>query len=362
MSIRTIAIMLLALFFLTGCEEEKPPAEEVIRSLKTMVVDSLAQSQVRKIAGLVEAETVTDLSFEISGKVTDIKVDIGDTVNVGEVVAAMDREPYELRVKSATGELDKAKAQFADAEHKYKQQSQLYQEGFATKSNFDKVEADFKAARSSVTVATTQLEISRRDLRNTTLSAPFAGRIAAKHVEAFTEVTAGQKVLQLQNDGALNVRVSLPETLLQRVAINDQVEVAFATMPDTKIKGHIADIGSQAGTANSFPVKIALDASDVRLNAGMTAEVEFSFKTDATGNAFILPHSAILAGPKEGTAYVFLYDAAASVVRRKTVTPVNIKDNNVEVVGELKKGDIIAVAGVSFLVDNMKVRLLENGD
>jgi multidrug efflux pump subunit AcrA (membrane-fusion protein) len=57
--------------------------------------------------------------------------------------------------------------------------------------------------------------------------------------------------------------------------------------------------------------------------------------------------------------YVFVFDAESSTVRRTAIEDDGIRDSNIVVSSGLKAGDIIAVAGVSFLQDGQKVRLME---
>ena len=145
---------------LTACEEEKAPPVEVVRSVKTMVLETRAGEQTRKIAGITEAATVTDLAFETNGRIVEIPVDIGDTLKKGDVVAQLDGEPYRLRIKSAAGQLTEAQARLSDAEAKFKQQDTLYKKGFATKTAFDTALANLNSARSSVEVTTSQLQLA----------------------------------------------------------------------------------------------------------------------------------------------------------------------------------------------------------
>ena len=96
------------------------------------------------------------------------------------------------------------------------------------------------------------------------------------------------------------------------------------------------------------------------MNPGMTAEVSLILAEEGRPTGYLIPLQAILPGEKAGQGYVFVYDAVASTVKK---VPVRCRGNekNLMVIEEgLAEGDIIATAGVSFLVDGMKVRLLEN--
>jgi len=354
---------LCALLFLASCGEDDQggQAEPAIRAIKSIVVTARAGHQARRISGVTEAEVVTDLAFEISGRVLNIPGEIGDTVAEGDLIAEIDREPYLLKVEKARGKVDDARAQLRDAAAKYGQQRQLFDQGFASKAAFDSARAKRDTAESGVDVALSELQIAQRDLKLTKLLAPLDGRISEKHVEKFTEVSPGQKIVQVSSSGRLEVNVSVPETLVRNLKLGADVGIEFPTMPGRKATGKIAEIGARAGTGNAFPVTIKLDEDETALQAGMTAEVTFTFQTAATGRAFMLPLTAVLPGSEHETATIFVYDKDASVVRKRMVTIVNLRDNDLEVAGEIQEGDIVAIAGVSFLADGMKVNLLDPG-
>ena len=90
---------------------------------------------------------------------------------------------------------------------------------------------------------------------------------------------------------------------------------------------------------------------------GMTAEVSFSLPIEGDVAGFLIPPAAVLMGEEKKTGCVFVYDPATSTVKKTTVHFKGSQGNLGIVADGLKEGDIIAVAGVSFLLDGMKVHL-----
>lgn len=359
---RVLPISLFLGFSLVGlsaCEEEKKVVEKPIRSIKTMVVKNRAGDQVRRIAGLTESSIVTDLAFQVGGRITTMNSEVGERVEKGAVIAVLDAEPFQLRIRTAQGKVSDAEAKLKDTEAKFKQQSTLYKQGFATKTAYDTALSSFKSAKSSVDVAKAEIELAERDMRQTTLTSPLAGSVTEKYVERFSEISTGQKIVQISADGDLKVKASVPEGLVRRLSVGAPVKVSFPTLQGRLEPGKITEIGTRAGSTNSFPVTVVLDNPVTDLQPGLTAEIGFKYKTQASGTAFLLPVTAVLAtAPKVGGT-VFVFDKSASTVKQKKVQVVNVHNNELEVAGDVKEGDIVAVAGVSFLVDGMKVKLLE---
>ncbi len=344
---------------LVACEEEKVVAEAPIRAVKTMVVTERAGTQERRIAGITESSIVTDLAFQVAGRVVTMDAEVGDRVEKGAVIAALDPEPFNLRIRTADGKVADAEAKLKDTEAKFKQQSTLFEQGFATKTAYDSALSNLNSAKSAVDVAVAEQELAKRDKRQTTLTSPLTGSVTEKYVERFAEVGTGQKIVQVSADGGLKVKASVPEGLVRRLKVDDVVEVSFPTLVGRLEPGKITEVGTRAGSTNSFPVTIVLDNPVPDLQPGLTAEVSFRYETEATGTAFLLPLTAVLATEEKGGGTVFVFDKADSVVRQKKVQVANVHNNELEVTGDVKEGDIIAVAGVSFLVDGMKVKLLD---
>jgi multidrug efflux pump subunit AcrA (membrane-fusion protein) len=121
----------------------------------------------------------------------------------------------------------------------------------------------------------------------------------------------------------------------------------------------ISEIGSAAGPGNVFPVKAALTDPPAAIRAGMTAEVTLRLPLVETAPSFFVPLSAVAPGERSGEGFVFVYDPQSSTVRRTVVRATATLAGNTVAVTGLKAGDVIASAGVVFLVDGKKVKLMQ---
>jgi len=360
-------LILFLLPVLTACEEEKPVVEAPVRAIKSLVVKQRAGEQVRRIAGIVEANLVTDIAFEVPGRILELQVEVGDKVDTGSLIARLDPEPYLLKIQSTQAQLNEAKAKLRDATAKFAQQSTLHKKGFATRTVFDTAQANLDSATSTVKLTKSALELSQRDFKKSTLIVPISGQVSEKYVEKFSEITAGQKIVEISSDGQMKIKSTVPEGLVQRLKIGDSVEVSFPTILEEhggemiaqKGSGRIIEIAGSAGAASSYPVTARLASNHPEAKPGMTVEVSFKYSTAATGTAFMLPISAVLATAEKNSGAIFVFDKKENRVNKRTINVLNVRDNELEVTGEIKAGDIVAVAGVSFLEDKMNVTLLK---
>lgn len=354
-------LVLLSLPLLAACDEEEvEPVETPIRAIKYMSIGGTAAAERRIFAGVVEAGTSSNVAFEISGRVVEMVVNIGDVVERGQFMAELDSEPYKLQLQQAEFSLKQATATADDARAKYQQQQRLWDKGFTTKTALDSAVSTLRNADGQVGIAQSQLELRQRDMGLTKLEAPFAGQVAEKTVEVFEEVTPGQAIYTLLTEGEDEVSVSVPEGLVQALSIGQEVEVLFPPLQDAEAVGSITEISPRAQDGNAFPVTVRLQDVPDGLRAGMSAQVTVSFETAATGNAFTVPIGALkgsATGPSHAVVYV--YDEAEGVVRERPVQVVGVDGNTPQIIGEVAAGDIIATAGVGQMFDGMEVRLLD---
>jgi RND family efflux transporter MFP subunit len=181
-------------------------------------------------------------------------------------------------------------------------------------------------------------------------------------VEPHEEIQAGRQAFDIDAVGAMEVVLAVPETTISQIHTGTPATVSFPTVPGKSVTGNITEIGSAAIKANAFPVKIALIDPPAAINPGMTAEASLVLSEEGQLTGFLIPLQSLVPSETPGQGYVFVYDPAASIVKK---TPVRLRsggsEKNMMVIEEgLASGDIIAIAGVSFLIDGMEVKLLDN--
>jgi len=108
-------VLFLALLIVSGCQEEVPK-KEAIRSVRAIQVSDPADFAKRWFPGQAKATQEVDLSFRVAGPLVTFPVNVGDKVNKGEEVARIDPRDFEVDLRNAEGQLDKAKAVLQKAE------------------------------------------------------------------------------------------------------------------------------------------------------------------------------------------------------------------------------------------------------
>lgn len=358
MRLTAVSMLAALLLGLGACGEKSETVPEQLRPIRWVAVTDVAGGQLRRFSGVVEASDSSSLSFEVGGNVREVRVQQGDAVSAGQVLAILDPEPYELSVQAATADLERARAFLAQARSDYERHQRLLAQRAVAQSQFDVAQRNFNAATSDVDVAVARLNLARRDLRNTTLTAPFDGTIAARLVDPFVQVMAGQELFRIDAAGGRQVSIAVPETVIAQVGLGMPATVTVPRVAEP-IDARVSEIGSTAGAGNAFPVKLALIDLPTTVRPGMTAEVSLPLPRENGEPTFFIPLSAIGPGDLPGEGSVFVYDPASSTVHRTLVKPAGPLASNLVAVSGVGLGDIVATAGVSFLVDGQKVRLMD---
>ena len=353
------AVWLICLWAaMTACKE-KTEIVEVVRAIKTITIEEQAAEQIRKLSGIVAAVDSSGLSFEVGGQVQRVEVDIGDSVIKDQELAVLDPEPYQLDVDAIQAELVKARDKVNQTKSEYQRQKRIFEQGAGAKRHVEVSEYNYKAANSAVSFQRARLDQAKRNLRKTKLLAPYDGTIAWRSVEPNEKVRTGQKILEINATGKREVQIAVPESTIDRIQIDDMTTVTFPTLPNTAVNGRITFIGSAAVKANAFPVKVQLiDPSD-EIKPGMTAEANLTIRDEELQPGYLIPIQAILPSPETRQGYAFVYGPDTSTVKK---TPIRYggTQKGLAIVHEgLAVGDVIAVAGVSFLSDGLKVKLMK---
>ena len=113
---------------LAACKE-KPEIVEVVRAIKAITVKEQPTEKIRKFSGPVAAVDSSGLSFEVSGQVESVEVDIGDRAKKGQVLAVLDPEPYQLDLDAVKAELLKARDNVTRTRAEYKRQKLIFEQG-----------------------------------------------------------------------------------------------------------------------------------------------------------------------------------------------------------------------------------------
>jgi RND family efflux transporter MFP subunit len=308
--------------------------------------------------GEVAAAQSAEMSFEMAGRIIEFPVVEGQQVERGTVLARLDPADFQAELQTEVARRNAARAT-------YERTKVLYQTGAASGEDLDKARRDFE-------VTAARIKTAEKAVSDTTLRAPFAGKVARRMFEEFQNVQAKQAILLLEDDSALEVKVSVPErdwvrskpglTAEERTA-RARPMVTISSIPDRQFDAHLKEWATSADpVTRTFPTTFGFDApEDVKVLPGMTARVTLTLPEDHEGQqvGVSLPSNAV-PSDESGSPYVWRVDMSSMTVHRTPVTLGELSGTQVQILSGLEDGDLVAISGVHHLREGAPVRRFED--
>jgi len=243
--------------------------------------------------GRIRADVV-QVSPDINGLVTEVRVKNDQTVEAGDTLFVLDQPRYELALRQADAAVTSAEVALAQARRENARNKGLTD--LVTSEQVEEGQSKVDQLAAQLNVARVARDLARLNLERTTIRAPVNGVVTNVELQPGDYASAGRQVLALVATDTLHVDGYFEETKLPRIRVGDRAEVRIMGI-ETALPGQVESIaagiedreraasGSDLANVNpSFswvrlaqriPVRVKLDAppGDVRLIAGRTATV-----------------------------------------------------------------------------------------
>lgn len=341
-----------------GCKKE-PEEPELIRPIRYVVVEGREAATQRTFSGVAKAGQESRLSFQVSGQLLSVPIKVGDAVKKGDSIARMDPTDFSLQLQNAQAAAAQSRAQERNAKATYERTQALYENQNASKQDLDSDRTAYESARAAYEAANQQIRLRQRQLGYTHLKAPAAGTIATVDVEQNEYVQAGTLVATLLAGEQIEVRVSVPESVIRSIERGAEARARFDSLGGRTFGGTVTEVGvaSVAG-ATTFPVIVRLSEGQKQVRAGMAADVTFVLGQDEEEAKYALPFSAV--GEDRDGRFVFKVEpreGGLGVVHRSPVSVGELRSDGVEISDGVEPGDMVVTAGVSRIYDGLEVRV-----
>jgi RND family efflux transporter MFP subunit len=371
----------LAAWFLT----RDKPVEVTTATARAMPVIGGGTS-VLDATGYVTARRQATVSAKITGKVRDVRIEEGQHVAEGDVLATLDdseaRVDVELRraqVAAARAQLTEAEATNANAEREYGRQQDMAERKLTSVSALDaaRTQAVTSGARvasqtSAVRVAQEALRAAEVQLDNTVVRAPFSGVVtvkAAQPGEMISPISAGGGSIRtgigtVVDMDSLEIQVDVSESYINRVRPGQRVEAVLNAYPDWRIPASVIAIVPTADRSKAtVKVRIALGEKDPRIVPEMGVRVAFLESKPAAGGAppprgVLVPAAAIRQDGGKDVLFL-LRDGRAE---RRAVTLGGTLGDERQVQAGVSAGDVVILEAPPTLKDGDTVEVREIGD
>jgi len=346
------AAVLAALLALAGCQAESEEAKRPDPVVRVATVDLVSLARTTTYTGIVKPRIEVAESFRVAGKVTERRVDVGDTVQAGETIARLDTVDLDLAVEQAQATLAAARSNLARTTADEERSKQLLSRGHATQADYDGKKLALDEAEARLENAEKSLTLAENQRAYAELKASGDGVVRAVAVEAGQVVALGTPVVTIARLGEREVLVAIPES---RLADLDGAEASVTLWADDRaFPAKLREISPDADPATrTYAARFSIPAADATVRFGMTATLTLSNGEPA--QVARVPSTAILDEGRGPT--VFTVDPSTSKLAKVPVEVGRYESADVVVTAGLKPGDRVVTLGVNRLEDGEAVRV-----
>ncbi|MBQ8443047.1 MAG: efflux RND transporter periplasmic adaptor subunit [Bacteroides sp.] len=341
-SLLWIAVCLI-ISFITSCDEPQKDTQSV-KTVKTDTVRVEGSQTLLQYPGKVKASEDISLAFRVSGTIRSIKVEDGQAVRAGQLLAELDPTDYQIQ-------LDATEAQYKQVKSEAERVIALYNDGGTTPVAYDKAVYGLKQI-------TALYEHHKDELSYTKLYAPFNGYIQKHLFKAHETVGAGMPVLSMVGQGTPEVEINVPAAEYIRREQFGDYQCTFDIYPGKIYPLKLIGITHKANANQLYTMRLKLETEGLPTpSAGMNTLVHIRLN-DGESQELKVASGAVL--QKNGKSGVFVYHPQDRKVQFKEVELLRLTSNGQAIVSSahLKAGDIVVSAGAHSISDGETVRPL----
>ena len=340
---------------LSGCSSQSPPAE-ALRPVRTIEVKYANAREVNRYFGSVQARHEVDQAFRVAGKVLERRVEVGQTVREGDVLAVLDDTDYRLAEEAARQLREAATARSRQAESDWQRMQALKHDGSVSAFDEEHAQSTLLTARAAAEAESRKLEMARNQVMYTVLRASSGGVVTSLTLEVGQVVAAGQPVISIANQGEPEIIVDVPEAHLASFK-KSTFTASLASAPDEKFELSLRELSGEAA-AQTRTYRVRLKPTSPRaLPLGSTATLVAEREVDGALLASI-PATAITqdkGAPALWTARSTGTEAAGTVqLARVTIHGYR---NDMVLVSGLPAGTFVVTAGVHKMSPGLRVAM-----
>lgn len=335
----------LAALALTSCEGDTKPPETADMAVRTQSAEFVDHRQTVTLTGEVVAHVQTNLSFRVSGQITEWLADVGSHVTAGEVLARIDPSEQKADVEAAEAAVRAAEAQVRQASSAFERQKSLLAKNSTTQEAFDQAQTALQTAQGSLDSSKALLGTSRDALSYTELKADADGIITVRNAETGQVVQAAQTMFSVARDGPRDAIFDVYESLLFEKPSEPKIQLSLVSDPSVKTEGVISEVSPTIDTATgTVRVKIAMDTTPDRMTLGAPV---IGFASSKPAKLIILPWTSLSA--LDGQPAVWVVDGKNGTVSRKPVKVASYETGRVLISEGIEKGENVVVEGAKML-------------
>lgn len=359
LKVSLISVGVLAVLALNSCgkKEEGSGGKPAATSAPITVVKAEGRYLpiVQESVGWVESKNAPVVSAEVSGRVMEIKSDVGAKLTAGQLMALLDPTDFVIAQKASAAEVGRLHALIVNQQALVDRYSKLVDENFISGITMEGAVSQLDALKEQMEAARAQLSMAERRIGKTRITAPISGQVEQRMVSVGTFVDVGRPIFQIASSEDLKAFLPFPETVADQIKTGLKVLVSTPASPGKPVEGLIGEIRPMVGTGNRAVVAVV----DVKNPGGWKAgaSVTGSVTIREYDDAVVVPNECVIKRPSGDVVYVIQNGEARQRIVKKGVK----KQGMTQISEGLSAGETVALDGAAYLTDKAAVSVMSAG-
>lgn len=344
-----------------GGEAEKPaetaPVQETILTLgdrDVAVAENVRMEAGVPISGTLDPSESADVKAQVPGTINGIRVDAGNNVSRGQVLASIEAEGIRSQVSSAKAGIAAAEANLALAQQRAQSMKALFETGAVAKIEYDNAVTAVEAVRAQVVAMRAQATGATEQAGRATVNSPLGGTVSVRMVNNGEAVNPGQTLFKVVNASSLEVSGQIPADQRENIRVGQPVSLTLSADPDRPVRGSIARIEPVADLqTRQVRVHVRVDNPGGAIVAGQF--VNGTILSEGAVATLAVPQAAVR--KKGDTTFVLVVANGAITERVVTVGARDEVKGIVAIQSGLQPNEKVIIAPTVQVESGTKVRL-----
>lgn len=341
-----LTIAALSIFSITACSNgeqnnfnDQDNDSTLVIPVEVMDVSRGTISAYYSNTATLEAVEEASVVSKVRGIVQEIKVEEGDYVRSGQVIAKIEDDQYRI-------EAERAKATMDRMYNDYQRNAELFEKELISAEVYENSRFEYESQKSAY-------ELAELDYQHTNIKSPISGVVSERLIKIGNMIGTDQQVFQVTDFDPIQATLYVPEHERSKIRVGQRSELTADALPGQLFFGSVERISPTIDpTTGTFKVTVYMDQGQEELRPGMFGRVKIVY--DTRENTRMIPKAAIISEDEIQSVFVI----KDSLAYRKVIRTGYVNGTFIEVIDGLNEGEIVVTTGQGSLTDSTKVNIV----
>ena len=337
MTLRT-ALAFAAAAALGGCGDASPPKAPAGPEIRAAAIEVREIDLAYSSEAVIEAVRQSTVSAQISGRIVELRFDVGDAVKKGEVIVRIDERAAGQVLAASEAQVREADAAARNARAQYERSRQLLAQKFISQAALDKAEADYKQAQARLSAMLAGAGQAATERSFATIVAPYSGVVSARHVELGEMAVPGKPLMTGFDPSTLRAVANVPQAQVAAIQASGKARIEVPAVGKWIDVSQVTVVPSADPRTHTTRVRLELPADARGVYPGVFARAHF---TVGRAPRLLAPRAAVFQRSELTGVYV-IDDKGLPRLRQIRLGTAG-DEGAIEVLAGLKPGERVAL-------------------